>query len=104
MLGPNTGLGHGGSTIFMSECQARYISACVVELQRSGRAPLEVRTEVHDEYMASIDDAHQQLIWTHPGMNNWYRNPDGIITALLPWRLADYWALTHNPDWSHFVQ
>ena len=28
MLGPNSGPAHGGSVIFQSECQSRYISAC----------------------------------------------------------------------------
>ena len=29
MLGPNSGPAHGGSVIFQSECQSRYISACL---------------------------------------------------------------------------
>lgn len=37
MLGPNSGLGHGGSTLFQAECQARYASACLV--QTEGDAP-----------------------------------------------------------------
>jgi 4-hydroxyacetophenone monooxygenase len=103
MLGPNTGLGHGGSTFFMSECQARYITACVAAMQRGDRGPIEVRRSVHDEYVDRVDRAHEELIWTHPGMSNWYRNPDGIITALLPWRLVDYWQMTHDPDWEDML-
>jgi 4-hydroxyacetophenone monooxygenase len=102
MLGPNTGLGHGGSTIFMSECQARYISACIVAMVADGTGPLEVRRDVHDEYVDRVDAEHAELIWTHPGMTNWYRNPAGRITALLPWRLVDYWAMTHDPDCGDF--
>jgi 4-hydroxyacetophenone monooxygenase len=102
MLGPNTGLGHGGSTIFMSECQARYISACIAEMLRGDLDVLEVRSDVHDEYNRRVDAEHAELIWTHPGMTNWYRNQHGRITALLPWRLVDYWSLTHDVDLAHF--
>ncbi|MEO1062074.1 MAG: NAD(P)-binding protein [Actinomycetota bacterium] len=103
MLGPNTGLGHGGSTIFMSECQARYITGCIVSMVSDGTGPLEVRRDVHDEYVDRVDAEHAELIWTHPGMTNWYRNPAGRITALLPWRLVDYWAMTHDPDPADFI-
>ncbi|MBU3702960.1 MAG: NAD(P)/FAD-dependent oxidoreductase, partial [Ilumatobacteraceae bacterium] len=32
LQGPNTGLGHGGSAIFQSECQARHVTACMVQM------------------------------------------------------------------------
>lgn len=102
MLGPNTGLGHGGSTVFMSECQARYISACVTEMLNEGIDSIDVRQDVHDAYNERVDAEHAELIWTHPGMTNWYRNRHGRITALSPWRLVDYWALTHDPEFDDF--
>jgi len=36
MLGPNTGPAHGGSVIFQSECQSRYITACLVAMIERG--------------------------------------------------------------------
>lgn len=102
MLGPNTGLGHGGSTIFMSECQARYISTAVAALLGGGAAALEVKQEVHDAYNERVDNEHAELIWTHPGMTNWYRNKHGRNTALVPWRLVDYWDMTHDIDLDEF--
>ncbi len=102
MGGPNTGLGHGGSAIFQSECQARYISAMLVQMATEGLAAVEVRREVHDEYVRRVDAEHEQLIWTHPGMTNWYRNRHGRIVALMPWRLVDYWQMTHDPDLDEF--
>lgn len=102
MLGPNTGLGHGGSTIFMSECQARYISACITFMAANQVGSLEVDRLVHDEYNQRVDAEHDELIWTHPGMTNWYRNKSGRITALLPFRLVDYWSMTHDPNFDEF--
>lgn len=102
MLGPNTGLGHGGSTMFMSECQARYISSAIAELLGDDLAAIEVKQDVHDEYNERVDAEHAELIWTHPGMTNWYRNKNGRNTALVPWRLVDYWDMTHDIDLDEF--
>jgi 4-hydroxyacetophenone monooxygenase len=38
------------------------------------------------------------MIWTHEGMDNWYRNKNGRVVSNSPWRLVDYWAMTHDPD------
>ena len=48
MLGPNSGPAHGGSVIFQSECQSRYISACLVAMIEQGLAAIDVRHDVHD--------------------------------------------------------
>jgi 4-hydroxyacetophenone monooxygenase len=103
MGGPNTGLGHGGSAIFQSECQARYISAFITRMAHDRIASVEVRRDVHDDYVRRVDHEHEQLIWTHPGMTNWYRNRHDRIVALMPWRLVDYWAMTHDPDLDEYL-
>jgi 4-hydroxyacetophenone monooxygenase len=103
MLGPNTGLAHGGSAIFQSECQARYITAAILEMARAGVRSIEPRPDVHEDFVHRCDAEHEQLIWTHPGMTNWYRNPGGRIVALIPWRLVDYWRMTHDPDLGDYV-
>ncbi len=98
MQGPTTGLGHGGSAIFQAECHARHITACLAEVARRGATSLEVRPEPVEEYTAALDAAHDELIWTHPGMRNWYRNDAGRVVAIMPWRLVDYWRMTHDVD------
>jgi 4-hydroxyacetophenone monooxygenase len=98
MLGPNSGPAHGGSVIFQSECQSRYISACLVEMIEQGIAAIDVRPEAHDQYVRKVDAEHEQLIWTHPGMTTYYRNKQGRVFSAMPWRFVDYWAMTHDPD------
>jgi 4-hydroxyacetophenone monooxygenase len=94
LYGPNTNLGHGGSAIFHGECQVRYLLHCLRLLfERGGRA-MEVRREVHDAYNERVDEAHARMIWTHPGMSNWYKNRRGRVFANSPWRLVDYWRMT----------
>jgi 4-hydroxyacetophenone monooxygenase len=31
-------------------------------------------------------------------MDNWYRNADGRVVAVLPWRIVDYWEMTRRAD------
>jgi 4-hydroxyacetophenone monooxygenase len=104
MLGPNSGPAHGGSVIFQSECQSRYITGCLVDMIEHGIAAIDVSQEAHDRYVREVDEEHQQLIWTHPGMTTYYRNRAGRVFSAMPWRFVDYWAMTHDPDLSHYRQ
>ena len=98
MLGPNSGPAHGGSVIFQSECQSRYISTCLVEMIERGVAAIDVRQDVHDNYIRKVDAEHETMIWTHPGMTTYYRNKSGRVFSAMPWRFVDYWAMTHDAD------
>jgi 4-hydroxyacetophenone monooxygenase len=98
LTGPNTGLAHGGSLIFVSECQVRYVTAMLREMLEQGLTDVEVRRPVHDRYNDRVDAEHAELVWTHPGMRNWYRNDRGRVFSPMPWRLVDYWRMTRQPD------
>ena len=100
--GPNTGLAHGGSAIFVSEVQVRYITAMLREMFERSLSDVEVLAPVHDAYNERVDAEHAELVWTHPGMRNWYRNAQGRVFAVMPWRLVDYWQMTHEPDLTEF--
>ena len=98
LYGPNTNLGHGGSIIFQSECQVRYVTGCLAQLLERGARQLECRADVHDAYNAKVDAAHERMIWTHRGMSTYYRNSAGRVVTNSPWRMVDYWWLTRTPD------
>ncbi len=103
LYGPNTNLGHGGSALFHAECQANYIAGLLRRMADRDIAALEVRPEVCDDYNARIDAAHEQMIWTHPGMTTYYRNAAGRVVTTSPWRLIDYWGMTRTPDLDDYV-
>jgi 4-hydroxyacetophenone monooxygenase len=103
MLGPNSGPAHGGSVIFQSECQSRYISACLVDMIERGVAAIDVRQDVHDDYIRKVDTEHEAMIWTHPGMTTYYRNKSGRVFSAMPWRFVDYWRMTHDPDLDEYL-
>lgn len=98
MLGPNAGLAHGGSVMFQAEVQSRYITACLVAMFEEDIDAIDVRRSVHDDYVRRVDAEHEQLIWTHPGMSTYYRNRHGRVFSVTPWRMVDYWQMTHDPD------
>jgi 4-hydroxyacetophenone monooxygenase len=35
-------------------------------------------------------------------MTNWYRNRRGRVFIPMPFRLVDYWTMTHRPDLSDY--
>ncbi|QBJ95766.1 NAD(P)/FAD-dependent oxidoreductase [Rhodococcus sp. ABRD24] len=103
MTGPNTALGHGGSFITMLECQIRYIMDVITQMADGDLGAVECRSDVCERYVESVDDAHSKMVWTHPGMNNWYRNEDGRVVAVLPWRIIDYWNMTRTADLGDYL-
>jgi 4-hydroxyacetophenone monooxygenase len=92
--GPNTNLAHGGSIIFHTECQVRYIVQAIRDMIENGHATLEVRQDVHDDYNTKLDEACRTMVWSHPGVTSWYKNKDNRVTVTSPWTLLDYWKLT----------
>jgi 4-hydroxyacetophenone monooxygenase len=101
--GPNTALAHGGSVLFVTECQVRYISLMVKAMLEKNICDVEVNKKTHDEFNERVDAEHAELVWTHPGMNNWYRNAKGRVFAPMPWRLVDYWKMTEAPKMTDYL-
>jgi len=99
-LGPNTALGHGGSALSIIEHQVHYIVDLVTKMIENDLGAVEPHPEVHAAYLRDVDRQHEQMVWAHPAMNNWYRNPDGRVVSALPWRIIDYrdMTLTANID------
>ena len=45
----------------------------------------------------------KQMVWSHPAVkHSYFKNSDGEIHTVSPWRLNEYWAATREPDWSNF--
>ena len=77
--GPGTNLAHGGSLIFHSECQIRYVMGCLAAAARPPGAPaIECRQDVHDDYNERLQAELDTMVWSHPSIrHSWYRNADG---------------------------
>jgi 4-hydroxyacetophenone monooxygenase len=94
IYGPNTNLAHGGSAIFHSECQVRYIMQAIREMIETKSRSIEVRQAPFVDYNDRVDAAHKQMVWSHPGVGNWYKNKSGRVVMNSPWRLVDYRHMT----------
>ncbi|MBL8646775.1 MAG: NAD(P)/FAD-dependent oxidoreductase, partial [Sphingosinicella sp.] len=103
LLGPNVGAGHGGSMIRSIENQAHYALRIVEEMLRQNAVAVEVREQVYADYSDRVDAAHEKLVWTHPGTENWYRNARGRIVAITPWRNDAFWRMTRSADPADFL-
>ena len=104
MYGPGTNLAHGGSLIFHSECQMRYITGCISLLLDTGATSMEPRPEVEAAYAERVQRELEGLVWAQPSIkHSWFKNQEGKIHVLSPWRLVDYWAWTKSPNPADFV-
>jgi 4-hydroxyacetophenone monooxygenase len=103
LLGPNTGLAHGGSVIFQIETQMQYVIKFLEALADRGAATIECRAEAYERWIELVDAAHAKMVFSHPGMTNWYKNRAGRITTITPFLLVDYWSMTQQPVLEDFV-
>lgn len=103
LLGPNTGLGHGGSIIPVVERQINYVLLLLEKMFENHSSTIEVRRDVFEQYNQKVDSAHAKMIWTHKGTTNWYRNKRGRVVAITPWRNDDFWRMTREIDESNYV-
>ena len=104
MYGPSTHLNHGGSLIFHSECQMRYISKCLDELASSGATSMEPKPELYEAYHDKHQALIKQMVWSHPSITHThFRNEAGEIHTVSPFRLVDYWAWTRDVNVGDYV-
>lgn len=104
MYGPGTNLASGGSLIFHSECQMRYITQCLEFLIDGGHRSMEPSRERCDDWVRRSQEEMATMVWAHPSVeHSFYKNAHGEVYALSPWRLVDYWTWTRTLDPGDFV-
>ncbi|MDT5138583.1 MAG: 4-hydroxyacetophenone monooxygenase [Mycobacterium sp.] len=104
VYGPGTHLAHGGSLIFQSELQMRYINLCPQRMAEQQILALEPTPEATAEWHQRTQAEIKKMVWSHPAVkHSYFKNADGEIHTVSPWRLNEYWAAVREPDWSQFV-
>src|SRR5690625_3186589 len=102
--GPGTHLAHGGSLIFHSELQMRYIDQCLAKLTTDDLHSMEPRVEAATEWQRRTQEAIATLVWSQPSIkHSYFKNADGEIHTLSPWPLPEYWSAVRRPDFTQFV-
>jgi 4-hydroxyacetophenone monooxygenase len=104
IYGPGTHLAHGGSLIFQSELQMRYIDQCLARLAETNAHSLEPTADAATEWHQRTQAEITKMVWSHPAVkHSYFKNADGEIHTVSPWRLDEYWAAVREPDWSQYV-
>ncbi len=77
----------------------RYISECL-DLLLSGHGRwMEPRPERLDDWVQRSQAEMRSMVWSQPSIrHSFYKNADGDVYTLSPWRLVDYWTWTRNAD------
>lgn len=102
--GPGTHLAHGGSLILNSELQMRYINKCLEHLVTEGLRTMEPLPEPTKEWHRRSQEAIRQTVWAQPSIkHSYFKNADGEIHTVSPWRLSEYRSAINEPIWSDFT-
>ncbi len=103
LYGPNTQPGHGGSLLFVIERQMHYIMDMLKQMCEQGLSDVEIRSDVHAQYNQAVDAAHEKMVWTHPGMQTYYRNSQGRVVVNFPWRNVDLFEMTKQVNLEEYL-
>lgn len=104
VYGPGTHLAHGGSLIFQSELQMRYIDQCLRRLAEDDLHAVEPTAEAAEDWHARTQSQIKKMVWSHPAVkHSYFKNADGEIHTVSPWRLNQYFDAVREPDWSKFM-
>ncbi|MGA5545370.1 flavin-containing monooxygenase [Mycobacterium sp. NPDC051198] len=102
--GPGTHLAHGGSLILNSELQMRYINQCLEHLITTRAKAMEPLPEPTKEWHRRSQEAIRQTVWAQPSIkHSYFKNADGEIHTVSPWRLSEYRSAINEPVWSDFT-
>lgn len=103
MYGPGTNLASGGSLIFHSECEMRYIVGCIDLLLASGKKSMEPKPARYDDWYDRSQAELKTMVWSQPSIeHSFYKDARGIVHCLSPWRLVDFWSWTREPEPADF--
>lgn len=104
LYGPGTNLASGGSLIFHSECEVRYIMGCLDMLIAGGKSAMTPRRERYDDWYERSQAELSTMVWSQPSIkHSFYKDEEGKVHSLSPWRLVDFWTWTRTPEAGDFV-
>lgn len=97
LSGPNTGVGHT-SVLVMIEAQIAHALDAMRVVDERGASALDVRTDVQDAFMSSLQQRLSRGVWSTGGCASWYLDARGSNHALWPGSSWDYRRRTRRID------
>lgn len=101
--GPNSFPGSGSFMYFM-EVQMRYLRELLTTMAERGITAVDATESANTTYNELVDSTHAQTVWTHPGMQTYYRNSRGRVVFVMPFLNVEYWNMTKELDLADFTQ
>jgi len=100
MSGPNTHAPYT-STVFMLECQARYMLQCIQVCQQDNISSMEIKLDVVQRFNQQLQTDLKKTVWTGP-CTSWYKKNNGRIISNWPSPASAYWKKTRTPNMAEF--
>jgi 4-hydroxyacetophenone monooxygenase len=96
--GPNGVPAHAGNNMFYAECQVGYVIECLRLMFERESPCMEVKPEAVREYVDDIVSRLDGLVWSLPGISNWFQGSRSRVTAILPKPILEFWESNRRPD------
>jgi len=64
----------------------------------AGGKAIEPTEQAYLDWNLKVEEQMQQMIWSHPKAKSYYLNSKGRNYVSCPFKLAEYWNWTRNPD------
>jgi 4-hydroxyacetophenone monooxygenase len=100
--GPNSFPGSGSFMYFM-EVQMRYLRELLTTMTEQGITAVDATEAANRTYNELVDSSHAGTVWTHPGMQTYYRNSRGRVVFVMPFLNVEYWNMTKELNLSDYT-
>ena len=98
VLGPNSAPNHAAGVNMVLETQVNWMIETLDLMVAQGARVVQPTMAAYDRWNAEVEGQMRQMIWSHPKAKSYYLNSAGRNVISCPFRLADYWKWTRQPD------
>ena len=82
----------------------RYITGCIDLLLAEGKAAMEPAPARYDDWYDRCQAELKTMVWAQPSIkHSFYKDANGVVHSLSPWRLVDFWTWTRQPEPGDFL-
>ena len=73
-------------------------------LLQAGKQEMEPRPAAYEDWYERSQAELKTMVWSQPSISHsFYKDANGLVHTLSPWRLVDYWAWTRSPQPADFI-
>ena len=104
LYGPGTNLASGGEPDLPLRVRGALHHGLPGPADRRRQPSVEPRRDRYDDWYERCQAELRTTVWAQPSIkHSFYKNADGVVHSLSPWRLVDFWSWTRTPEPGDFV-